>query len=237
VIVAAIPLHYGAEYLRQAVEAVEPFVGRVVVLYTPHPSYGHSTVLPCPDSEESLRACCDGVAHKLTWKRGEWAGEGQHRNEIYNLCPDADLILQVDADEVWDQPSLLECIEYAETHNYRNLLIDGFVHFWRSFRWACRDVWAPVRIIKPGGDGNHTIPGRVYHFGYAQGEAITRYKWTCHGHQNELRPEWFDSIFMDPERKRDLHPVVKDWWNAEPFDRAKLPESLQKHPYFFRDLI
>jgi hypothetical protein len=244
-VVAYIPLHYGAEYLRQAAEAVEPFVDKLIVAYTPHPSYGQpGGNVANPDSEEKLRACCDGIGAKLEWMPliGSHA-EGDHRGVATERCRElgADLILPVDADEVWNQPALESHLKLAADAPISRYLVQGFVHFWRSFDWCCRDVWAPVRIIKPAGEGETTIGGlgdAIYHFGYAQSEQITRYKWTIHGHQNELRPEWLNDIFCAwPQRKTDLHPVVKDWWTAEPFDKSKLPAALRTHPYFDLEVI
>lgn len=237
-IVSYVPLHYGS-YLRQAVESVAPFVDHIVILYAPTPSYGHDTNLKCPHSEEWLRAQCDGVAGKLTWHRGTWGKEGEHRNTIFDLAPDADLILPVDADEVWDADALARCIKEAYDAPSRNFLTTGFVHLWRSFGWACRDVWGPVRIVKPGGRGDQYINGKVWHLGYAETEEVTRYKWGgCHGHQNELRPRWLEDVFMGwPVRKDDLHPCVRDWWNAEPVDKTTLPECLHAHPNFGKEVI
>jgi hypothetical protein len=231
------PVHYGVSYLRQSVEAIAPHVDRLVVAYTPQPSYGQTGGLACPETEEQLRACCDGVGSKLHWMTGIYGSEGQHRNAAIAACGNADLIATADADEIWDHESLIQCVCEAADSSAARFLIDGFVHFWRSFDRCCRDVWGPVRIIKPGGSGDKTIKGTVYHLGYSQSEALVSYKWTCHGHKQELRPEWWSEIFLKPERTRDLHPVVKDWWNAEPFDKTTLPESLKNHENYGKLLI
>lgn len=237
-VISYLPVHYGS-YLRQAVEAVAPFVDRIVVLYTPTPSYGHGTPLACPHSEEWLRAQCDGVAGKLTWHRGTWHKEGEHRDTIFSLAPDADLILPVDADEVWSADALARCIKEAYNSPARNFLTTGFEHLWRSFHWACHDPWGPVRLIKPRGSGDQYIGGKVWHLGYAETEEVMRYKWSCHGHQSELRPGWFNDIFMGwPTRRNDLHPVViNDWWRVDPVDPEVLPECLRTHPNFGKDII
>ncbi len=234
-VAALFPLHYGAEYLRQAVQSVAPHVNRIVALYTPRPSYGHATAEACPETEEQLRACFDGFP--VEWHRGEFGSEGEHRNAGYALCGGASLIVQCDADEVWEGEDLLRCIRAAQFSPAGQFQITQFVHFWRSFDWACRDVWAPTRLIKPGMHGKQAFKGRVYHMGYCQSEMITRYKWLIHGHLNELRPGWFENIFLDPTRKHDLHPVVKDWWTAEKFDKQTLPDCLKSHPNFELDLV
>jgi len=231
-----VPLHYGREYLKWAVEAVEPFVDRVLVMYSPQPSFGRGGG-GCPDNEEQLRACCDGLGDKLIWESGSWGSEGDHRGHAVNRLAGYDIILPVDADEVWDREALQNCLTTAADSSAARFLVGGFIHFWRSFGWCCRDVWAPVRILKPRGAGDATIGGKVYHFGYAQSFQTVAYKWTVHGHQNELRPDWLQGIFGDPTRRRDLHPCVLDWWNAEAFDREALPDSLKSHPYYSLDLI
>ncbi len=251
-VIAYIPLHYGAEYLRQAAESVEPFVDQLLVYYTPQPSYGHpASDVENPDGgrrgEEKLRACCDAIpAHKLHWHQVMAPHtEGDHRGAAVATALNlgATIILPVDADEIWEQTALESLLRQAVNFQggASRFLVRNFVHFWRSFDWCCRDVWAPVRILKPAASGSggdftfsddEIVGDAIYHFGYAQSEAITRYKWTIHGHQNELRPGWFDEIFLDETRKTDLHPVVKDWWNAVEFDKATLPAALHKHPYY-----
>ena len=234
-VTALIPLHYGAEYLRQCVQALRPAVDRVVVLYTPLPSFGHNTTATCPETEEQLHACVRDLG--VEWYRSTFGSEGQHRNAGYALCQGADLILQCDADEVWDTNDLKLCLAEAADLPYRRYKIDGFLHHWRSFGKVCTDTWHVERIIKPTGKDYHTLKGRVHHFGYAQSEEITGYKWKIHGHQDELRPGWFESIFKDEQRTDDLHPTTLNWWNARDYDRSLMPEVLKGHPYYALDLI
>jgi hypothetical protein len=238
VIVAYCPCHYGSAYFKQAVETVAPFADRVIILYTAQPSFGFQANSACPDTEAVVRACCDGVGPKLEWHCGNWPTEGAHRDTIFRLAPDAELILPFDSDEVWDADALAACIDHARGSTARTFRIQGWFHFWRSFDWCCRDVWAPVRIIKPGGVDSAELQGRVYHFGYAQPEATIRYKMSIHGHKNELRLRWFEDIFMRwPERNTDLHPTTLNWWNAEPFDKRTLPKVLHDHPFYSLDVI
>jgi hypothetical protein len=230
------PLLYGREYLRQAIDSVADFADKILILYTDRPSYGHDTDLPNPDSEESLRACVEHLGSRVTWHRGSWNNEGDHRNTAISMLDGSDLILPFDSDEIWQQKSLARCIEIAKRSNARNFLIQGWYHFWRSLHWACQDVWGPVRIIKPHGIGDETLHGTIFHCGYSQAVETIRYKMSCHGHHNEIRPEWFDKIFL-PNRREDCHPVVKFWWNAKPLDPSLLPQSLKDHPNFGKLLI
>lgn len=244
-IAAYCPLHYGKEYLKEALESVSPMADRIVVLYTPKPSFGFRTDQPSPDSEEELRACCDSVKSKLTWVSAQWYTEGQHRDAIFNLCPEADLILPIDSDEVWTPDALQSCLRVATasgTPVARNYLIGGWRHYWRSLHWACTDVWQPVRIINPKGNGDFSIGAQdgqvaIHHLGYAQSSKTVGYKMSIHGHKNEIRPRWFEDIFGEPNRTRDLHPVVKDWWNAEKVVDESFPQSLRDHPNFGKAVI
>lgn len=234
--VAYCPLLYGAAYLHDAIASVASQVDRVYILYTASPSFGHPSSMVNPDSEEQLRSCVEPFGSLVQWHRGTWHGENHHRNAIMDLAPDADLILPIDSDEIWNADDLSRCIAEASKSSARNFLIQGWFHFWRSFGWACRDVWAPVRIINPRGSGEATLQGCVYHFGYAISEQLMRFKWSCHGHIAELRPEWMEDIFVT-NRRTDCHPVVRDWWNAQPFDRRELPISLRLNPNYDLDLI
>lgn len=231
-----IPALYGTEYMRQSVEALAPHVDRLIVLYTPEPSFGHRTSMPCPDTEEQLRACCDGVGAKLHWVRGTYGNEGQHRSTVLALAPDADLIVTADTDEVWCEEALARCIREAFDSPSRNFLVQGFEHLWRSFNFVCRDVWGPVRLIKPSGAGDQYIQGRVWHFGYAQAVQTVAYKISCHGHKAEWRPEWWTEIFL-ANRHNDCHPTCFGWWNAMDYDSSLMPLSLRNHPNFGKEVI
>ncbi|HSZ58539.1 MAG TPA: hypothetical protein VK797_22925 [Tepidisphaeraceae bacterium] len=243
------PLHYGKAYLREAVEALAPCVDRIVVVYAPRPSYGQAGDLPNPDSEEELRACFDPPycsAGQLDWHRGDFPHEGLHRQAGYDLCREAgaDLVVQCDGDEVWDTEALARAIARALESPAAIFPIRGpsWIHFWRSFAWCCRDVWTPTRLLRPDrcgpGAPQEILDGRIYHFGYAVPEALMRYKWSCHGHKSELRPGWIEDIFCKwPERKKDVHPCVYDWWNVEPFAKDTLPDSLKRHPWYELEVI
>lgn len=231
---------YGREYLREVVEVTAPFVDKVIVLYTKHGSQGYRSAVPCPESEEELRACFDAVSDKMVWHRGEYHTEGRHRQAGYDLAAGADLILQHDCDEVWCPAHLQACIQKTYDGHARHTSINGFLHHWRSLAWVCRDVWTPMRIIKPRGVGNATIDGTVHHMSYAQRPEIVRYKlMEVSGHRDELRPRWLEDIFMGwPDRRTDLHPCVTGgWWNAESFPAEALPECLRRHPNFGKEAI
>ncbi len=154
------------------------------------------------------------------------------------VCPNADLIVRVDSDEAWEASALQSCVEQALKSPARNFLIKGFDHFWRSFDWVCRDPWAPVRLIRPKGHGDQILEGKIFHCGYCQSEKIVKFKLGCHGHKSELRPGWFEEIFLAfPERLTDLHPVVFNWWNAERFDKTSLPDTLKTHVNYSKEVV
>jgi len=254
-IVAYTPLLYGKAYLRWAVAAVAPVVGRHIILYTPRPSYGHGTTLPCPDSEEELRACVAEFDH-VEWCTGEWHTESEHRGAVMPLLRQNDeILLPVDADEVWGAD--LEAV-LGLVYNGSIAIVDGkvkkwrdrvrewricdFIHHWRSFGWVCRDSMAPTRVIdlRPGRTGVEYISGHVHHFGYAQPVETMRYKWSCHGHQNELRQDcnWLEDKYVSWHPGiGDVHPTCVDIWNPGPFARTGLPAVLSNHPYFDLGII
>ena len=110
-VVAYTPLHYGKEYLKWAVQSVADFVDRHIILYAPQPSYGHGTDLICPDTEEQLRECVREFPH-VEWRRVAAHNESQHRGEIHRyLEANDDILLAIDADEVWNPWDLERCLE------------------------------------------------------------------------------------------------------------------------------
>ncbi len=243
-IVAFTALHYGADYLAYAIRSVAPQVDKWVFAYSPHGSHGHRSHYKCPDSEDSLRAIAEAeLGSKLLWHRGEWQAEGHQRDVVYELAPDADLIVVVDFDEVWHEDSLAAAIEQGLAMNARNGRVP-FRHFWRSFNWVCADLAQPVRIINPrhaGGNAEIDMPAPVEHFGYARTPEAIIYKIAVHGHLGEWRHDWLPNKFLPWSPLtgpfEDLHPTNVDFWTARPFDKKALPELMHEHPYWDMEII
>jgi len=239
-----VALHYGSDYLAYALQAVYPVVEEILVAYTNRPSYGHGTTRTCPDSESALRAIvqANDPERKIRWYSGQWNGEGEHRDNaiaILDLHDPEDVVVVFDSDEVWDTETLREAISSVRGIDRRNFLVP-FQHFFKSFGWACSDGQRPVRLIKPAcsGDCSLDLPKPVYHFGYTLPYPAIEYKWSCHGHQAELRPGWLERYRDWKPGEVDMHPVmVNNFWHPEPFDRTRLPEILHSHPFFSMDVI
>jgi hypothetical protein len=244
-IIAYTALRYGRDYYDAAIRSVIDAVDEYHVLYAVTPSHGHWSDVLCPETEDELRAIAEHRAgSKLHWHRGEWAYEGQQRDSIHQYAPDADVILVLDADEVWPEG----LIEF-----YHNLIYFGgetvrqyrvpMIHYWRSMsHCVLHDPAYPVRIINTRiGYGEATLPTtlRINHFGYAQRPEIVEYKWRIHGHLNELRRDvdWFNDVFM-ANRQFDTHPVGSEYWNPEPVNPLDyLPAWMAEHPYYGREVI
>lgn len=219
------------------------------------------TRLQCPDTEARLLLEARrflGDHNKLHWHRVDGARtEGEHRDRLRSLVK-TDFVVHVDADEVWDTASLINAIDRARAAGIYSLRA-RFLHFWRSFNWVCEDAAWPERIFNwrddrlrltmaDGGRVDMTEhlsiseqPIPVLHFGYAQSEALTHYKWEVHGHQHELRPDWLEQKFL-PWRPGivDVHPTCVDFWSPKPTpDELKpvLQRLLGDHPYFGKELI
>lgn len=245
--VALYTLHYGREYLAHSIRSVQDAVDQILIHYAPTPSFGHTQGLPCPDTEEALYAAAHRFATKpIVWRRGTWGNEWQHRDAAY---ADAQLAgathaVVVDADEVWDPHALataFTAIEQAPVRHGRWMAT--FANFWRSFHWMVHDHFTPIRFIDFA-KGLHdqpvllpaeAQPAPVYHFGYAQRVELMRYKWTCHGHQLELRPGWFDRFLRWQPEDTDLHPVVNHLWDrahrTPDIVETALARILPDHPY------
>jgi len=250
--IAYYALHYGKEYLAHSVRSVQDAVDEIHMLYTATPSFGHATAMSCPDSLDELKREAHRFATKpIIWHQGTWYNETQHRNAAVDIAKSvgASIIAVVDADELWAPMALAACLDFVEktpkpsVHRYRA----QFLHFWRSFDNVCRDSSLPERVIdvrQPSGL-IESLPGDVqvkpvYHFGYAQSDALMRYKWGgCHGHQDELRAGWLDR-FLNWQGQMDVHPTVTDLWNPEATDsetRADVQKLLGDHPYFGQNPI
>jgi glycosyltransferase involved in cell wall biosynthesis len=235
------PIHYGAEYLDASIKSINDQVDKIVILYTPKPSYGHGTQLVCPETESEIREIAQAASSKVHWVNSSGLGnEGQHRDLAWNFAQGYDVMLAVDADEVWEPSSLEKCIKetYDGTSWRRN--VNGFVNFWKSFDWACYDGFQPARLFNLHRTNREekTIDGTIYHFGYAQSKKIMDYKFEIHGHKDELKPNWLNNTYYtwQPGNK-DLHPTCTVWGEATAFDKQTLPEVLKNHPNFNKQII
>lgn len=258
-------LHYGRDYLGAAIRSVIDHVDEYHVIYTAKGSHGHRTDIQCPESRDELYLIAAAAAgDKLRWHEGEWLWEGQQREMIFQYAPDADVILALDADEIWSPGLAKNLIEFAKygdqsTEPRCNWRVP-MIHYWRSLnRAVLHDPAFPVRLILPHGkyilasqlDPAYPVPysrseetmprgfGVINHMGYAQRSEIVGYKLLTHGHRGEFRRDcdWFNDVFMT-NRQHDCHPVGSEYWNPEavnPLDY--LPAWMADHPYFGMEVI
>lgn len=249
-IIAYMPLHYGATYLKESLLSVIDLVEKIVILYSPLPSYGFGTDAVCPDTEAELKQIAElACEKKLIWETRQFGNEGEHRAFIYNYTKKYDICLAVDADEVMHTEELKKAIEVAYNGDKRYYGIGrnadgtgGYINFWRSFEWKCQDGFCPVRITNlKNKNGQGVVNCTIYHFSCAQSEETMRYKLLIHGHRDEIRPNWLEDIYFawTPGSivEHGLHLVAYDIWVAEPFDKFSLPISLHSHPNFTKEII
>ncbi len=238
-IAAYTALLYGREYLAYAIRSVIDYVDYYVVLYSPRGSHGHTTDLACPESRKELYAIASAAAgRKLIFVDGTWIGEGLQRDSVFEVVPDADVILVLDYDELW-QPGLPELAIAAatKTSKVRNWLLP-MRHYWRSFyRCVLHDPAYPVRIICPkiagGTETLHTDGLAINHMGYAISPAMMNYKWQVHGHKAEQRRDvdWFHEVYLK-NRQTDTHPCGSIYWNPEDVDPWQyMPAFMREHPW------
>lgn len=240
-------LHYGKDYLPYVIRSIIDQVEKYIVLYTPTPSYGHNTGEPCPETrDELMKICIDEAGNKLHWVDIYQAyREGDHRNRAFGFVNGFDLLAVVDADEVWEPSAFRAACDYAMGSTAPSIGVkhDGWYHFWRSFNEYCTDGFSPIRfhnLHKRGTAQDLGCPGTIYHFGYAQPAPLMRYKWSCHGHQDELRAGWLDEIWGNYEKGKTerLHPSSHDIWiHTNEFDKSTMPDFLKEHPFYNLDRI
>lgn len=242
--------HYGMPYLASAVESLYDQVDHFVIMYTDKPSQGWHTTSACPDTEEELLNSVNPWMDKITWVSGNWDTEGDHHDAIHRFVAELnvsyDWLVRFDTDEIFPPGTVESWVNQAEKTTAQRFRAP-FLHFWRSFNRVCRDGQAPERMLRAhGGEGFHYLDDgylegkpeayRVFHMGYAQPTKYIDYKMEVQAHHAEWRPEWY-STKWNPNAQVDIHPVVFDFWNAEVFDKQKLPKVLKHHPYFNSSLI
>lgn len=238
-------IHYGLEYLKESLLSIKDHVEGMVISYVHKPSHGFKTILDCPDKAEDIRKVCEEVlGNKLIWDEAEFYGaENIHRSVAKKYSQGFDLILTIDADEVFESTEINNALNYAYTHPERYYGINGYLNFWRSFDYVCLDGFRPIRIENLNNHNslqNLNCPLTIYHFSTAQSRAVMEYKYSCFGHANEIKPDYLEKIFYKwtPENNfGDLHPVSINLWNAIKYDKNKLPDFLKKHSNFEKTLI
>lgn len=242
-VICYMPLHYGVEYLKESLMSVINHVDKIVVVYSETPSYGHGTTVECPEKEMELfdiaMAVCGG---KLIWRKEKFSHEGEHRSFIYNFTEGYDLVLAVDADEIFHEAELDKALRLAYEGDKRYYGIAGYLNFWKSFNNVLTDGFTPIRITNlKNNSGEGVVPCTIYHFSCAQSDVIMNYKYEIHGHKSELRENWLQNIYYKwtPENQfKFLHPTSMDiWGEVQPFDKNTLPESLKQHPNFNKEMI
>ena len=243
-VLAYTALHYGMEYLEQTIKSIDDHVDKIVCLYTEKPSYGFNSVIKCPESEKDLRDLAHASSNKIQWVKIRAKNEGQHRNMAFNYSAGYDIMLTLDSDEIMERDSLADLIKRASQTDSRYIGIDGFVNFWRSFDYIVVDWFHPVRIhnLRSKNRQQKDIKGTVYHMGYAQSEAIMRYKFQVHGHKNEIMSNYLDKKYYAWTQidcgVNWLHPASTTiWQDAEKYDKSQLPDLLKSHPNFNKEFI
>lgn len=238
------PIHYGKEYLKESLLSIKDFCESIVVSYTPIGSQGYHTTDVCPDTRDEIYSIAvNTLGNKLIWVEGTYNAENSHRRVAHDYSSGYDLILSIDADEVFEPKEIQGALDFAYNNNERYYGIKGYLNFWRSFNHVCLDGFRPIRIENLKRDNtlqNHECPLTIYHFSTAQSEAIMRYKYKVFGHASEIKTDWLDNMHYawTPEKNfGDLHPVSIDLWNTIPFDKNKMPEFLKQHPNFNKELI
>lgn len=238
-------IHYAGDYLKESLLSVVDHVDKMVIAYSKQPSQGHGTDLACPDSEEYIfNTCKEVLGDKMIWDRAErYGAENEHRNIRYKYTHSYDLVLTVDSDEVYKSDELDASYDFAYWGIEKFYGIEGFINFWRSFNYVCLDGFRPIRLEnlhRKNNTQNLNLKQTIYHFSTCQPEPIMRYKYLVFGHANEIKKNWLDETFYGwtPDNNiSDLHCVSYNLWNAVPFDKESLPESLKIHKNFNKDLV
>jgi len=230
-------LHYGLDFLPFALKSVYDFADEIQVVYSPHPSHGHRAGEPCPERGDDLKAAALDVGPKVKWSEvNAFWREGDHRDHALSLCG-GDLVLTVDADEVWD-PAVLDGALKQAWDGSAEVWRLRFTTPWRSFSFVCKDDMLPERIRdrRPGRGAKYGCVnkdlGPIWHFGYAISTSLLRYKMQCHGHKDEWRANWLEEKWTPWPPVRDVHPTCVGFWNPEPMDPNVLPAIMRAHPFW-----
>ena len=262
-VIAYTALLYGQEWLEYAMRSVIDAVDEYYVLYSPLGSHNGRKPVELPPGEDA-RHLYD-IAYSVAGKRLRWytfpgwGTEGEQRDSIFRLAPDAERIVNVDYDEIYS-PGLVEAVIAASASrpDIRDWRVP-MIHLWRDLHHAIlHDPAYPIRLINPAApldvvetfdahahdeakrellarttDHVPEFHSRIVHAGYAISPELMAAKWETHGHRNQYRQDidWYSDRYTNPAAVTDLHPVGSEYWNAEPIDPlAYMPEYVLEHP-------
>lgn len=242
-VAAVVCLHMGLDYLPYAIRGVMAEVDEVFVMYSPVPNHGtfHSPI-PCPDTRDALFGAVFEVAPDTArwFEYGLWRSEGEQFKAAWPHT-DADVIVKLDADEMWSPGLLADAIAHGITQQAREIRVP-LVHYWRSFhKGFTGDPAAPGRIYLRDFESGETTyapsdaMGRIHHMGYAFPIELMRYKMGIHGHRPEFtNPNWLDEVYI-ANRQTDCHPIGSDAWMT--VEDITPPAFLMDHPFAQLSLI
>lgn len=240
---AIVCLHFGKDYLSYAMRSVLPVVDQFVIAYSPVPNHGHfDTSVPCPDTREDLFSAAESVGVDTTWiEHDGWRSEGEQFKTGWTYT-DADVIVKLDADEIWTPKLLESAIAYGLYMGVHEVRVP-LVHAWRSlYRGFAHDPAAPGRIyLRENKTGETTfapndLAYRIFHAGYALPVDLMRYKERTHGHKAEWRRDvdWINDVYA-ANRQYDCHPVGSDYWQT--VEDITPPDILKNHPFAQLEVI
>lgn len=228
-------LMYGKEYLEASLLSVKDHIDKFVILYTPVGSQGHKTNLPNPDSEEEMRQIAqDVMGEKLIWSNKKYEYEAQHRDDALNYVGNSDILLGLDADEVFEPSDIDNALKTVFDGKDRWYGVEGFLNFWKSFENVLVDQFRPIRFINlKNTRGQGEVHQTIYHFSCAQRAEIIKFKWELSGHKSELFPDWQDKYFNWTPETEWLHPASHQIWHKPTsFNKELLPDILRQHRNF-----
>jgi hypothetical protein len=254
-----IMLHYGKEYLAYALNPLCEVCDKVIILYSLVPTHNNGSGQLNPDTRDELKAIANKF-EKVEWIDITANNESDHRGKIFYYTSGYDVLVNADYDEVWEVEDLKRAVKEVYNSPYRAHGIDGYVTFWRSFRYEVTtnkqlnekgeyeynkpaDEFLPVRLWhlrEKNTDKQPTIKAKIYHFGYAIKRRTMMYKKTIHGHKDDWSSGWDNKwhSWHPSITEGSFHPCSRTvWLKIEPFNRNELPLELHKHVYFNKEII
>ncbi len=231
-------LHFGADFLQYAMRSVSDDVEQHIIMYSFVPNHGHfDTSVPCPETHDQLAEVAFRTAPDKTRFFGsyDWKSEGEQFMAGWPYT-DADVIVKLDADEVYPPGLLADAIAYGIEHRAREIRLP-LIHMWRSFyKGFTHDPAAPGRIYLrefESGEVTYTPPDvteRIWHYGYSLPVELMRYKVRTHGHLSEFRKDcdWLNDVYI-ANRQYDCHPIGSDYWMQT--EDIIAPVFMMDHPF------
>ena len=248
------------DYIEYCINAIRPFVDRIVVMHSDLPwtkyNANSRSEFGGDDGTKEVLYRLAKRCLKLNIIEGIWDIEEDMRNEGVEWLErmDLDWLLVVDADEFYPDGTLTKLRKEVTSNSQqysKGCLWAGRINHYRRFDYIIDqklEGWDRIEVLFKLKGGIKFVDRRIvgapridlpesfyfHHFGFVLSDDRMWEKLHTWGHAHEVLPCWYRSKWKEwmPETRGLCKRVPGRWAATRKFDIEKLPTVLHDHPFF-----